>query len=89
MPKKGEGANAQVVTTAAVAGGVFLLRKALAKAWTRVTGRVPPTDLADPSVTLPETLLWAVATGIVVETARFAIIRSLARRSPAKEAELS
>ncbi|HEY0936084.1 MAG TPA: DUF4235 domain-containing protein [Trebonia sp.] len=86
MPKKGDGANTQIITTVAVAGMVFLLRKVLATAWTKVTGRVPPTDLADPSVTLPETLLWAVATGIVVETARFAVIRSLARRSPAKEA---
>ena len=77
---KGDGANAKLVSTVAVAGGVFLLRKVLATAWTKVTGRVPPTDLTDPRVTLPETLAWAVATGLVVETARFFIVRSTMRR---------
>jgi len=91
--KKGSdgGSNARMVTTVAMAGGVFLLRKVLATAWTKVTGRVPPTDLTDPKVTLPEALLWAVATGVVVETARFAIVRSTMRRSPegTEEVELS
>jgi hypothetical protein len=79
--KKGDGSNTRLVTTVAVTGGVFLLRKLLAAAWTRVTGRVPPTDLTDPKVTLAETLAWSVATGIVVETARFAIVRSTMRKS--------
>lgn len=79
--KKGDGAKTGLLTTVAVTGGVFLLRKVLATAWTKVTGRVPPTDLTDPRVTLPEALAWAVATGIVVETARFAIVRSTMRKS--------
>lgn len=78
--KKGEGSNARLVTTVAMTGGVFLLRKVLATAWTKVTGKVPPTDLTDPKVTLPEALIWSVATGIVVETARFAIVRSTMRK---------
>lgn len=88
--KKGDGAKTGLLTTVAVTGGVFLLRKVLATAWTKVTGRVPPTDLTDPRVTLPEALAWAVATGIVVETARFAIVRSTMRKSlPDKGAEAS
>ena len=79
--KKGDGAKTGLLTTVAVTGGVFLLRKVLATAWTKVTGRVPPTDLTDPRVTLPEALAWAVATGIVVEAARFAIVRSTMRKS--------
>ena len=79
--KKGEGSSTRLVTTVATAGGVFLLRKLLATAWTRITGKVPPTDLTDPKVTLAETLVWSVATGIVVETARFAIVRSTMRKS--------
>ena len=79
--KKGDGSNARLVTTVATAGGVFLLRKLLATAWTKITGKVPPTDLTDPRVTLAETLAWSVATGIVVETARFAIVRSTMRKS--------
>jgi uncharacterized membrane protein YjfL (UPF0719 family) len=88
--KKGDGSNARLVTTMAMTGGVFLLRKVLATAWTKVTGKVPPTDLTDPKVTLPEALIWSVATGIVVETARFAIVRSTMRKQHEKlEAESS
>ena len=78
--KKGDGSNTRMITTLAVAGGVFLLRKLLATVWTRVTGKVPPTDLTDPKVTLPEALAWSVATGVVVEAARFAIVRSTMRK---------
>jgi hypothetical protein len=84
---KGDGANAKLVSTVVVTGGVFLLRKVLATAWTKVTGRVPPTDLTDPGVTLAETLIWAVATGLVVETARFFIVRALMRRTRETAAE--
>jgi hypothetical protein len=79
--KNSDSSNAPMVTTIAMTGGVFLLRKLMATAWTKVTGRVPPTDLTDPKVTLPEALAWAIATGIVVETARFAFVRSTMRKS--------
>jgi hypothetical protein len=79
--KKGDSSNTRLVTTMAMTGGVLLLRKLLATAWTRVTGKVPPTDLTDPKVTLPEALAWSIATGIVVETARFAIVRYTMRKS--------
>lgn len=82
--KKAAGSNARLLTTFAVTGGVFFLRKLLATAWTKITGKVPPTDLTDPKVTLAEALAWSVATGIVVETARFAIVRSTMRK-PADE----
>ena len=76
-----DGASGRMVSMIAVTGGIFLLRKLLATAWTRVTGKVPPTDLTDPKVTLPETLIWAVATGLVVETARFFIVRAMMSRA--------
>jgi uncharacterized membrane protein YjfL (UPF0719 family) len=78
--KKGDGSNTRLATTVALTGGVFLLRKLLATAWTKITGKVPPTDLTDPKVTLPEALAWSVATGIVIEIARFAIVRSTMRK---------
>lgn len=82
MGKKGDGgASAKLVTTLATAGGVFVLRKVLATAWTKVTGKEPPTDLAKPEVTLPEVLIWAVATGVIVETARFFIVRGTMRKA--------
>ncbi len=47
----------------ATTGGLMVLRKLLAAAWTKFTGKNPPTDLTDPKVTLPEALAWGVATG--------------------------
>lgn len=76
---KGSG-GARLITTMAMTGGVFVLRKLLATLWTKITGRVPPTDLTDPKVTLPEALIWSVATGVIVEAARFAIVRSTMRK---------
>ena len=85
---KNSGSNSRLVTTMAVTGGVFVLRKLLGTAWTKVTGRVPPTDLTDPKVTLPEVLAWSIGTGLVVETARFFIVRSTMKKAlPESEAE--
>ena len=82
MGKKGDGGtSAKLVTTVATAGGVFVLRKVLATVWTKVTGKEPPTDVAKPEVTLPEVLIWAVATGVIVETARFFIVRGTMRKA--------
>jgi hypothetical protein len=91
MGKKGDGASgAKLATTLATAGGVFVLRKVLATVWTKITGREPPTDLSKPEVTLPEVLIWAVATGVIVEAARFAIVRGTMRKPVAgAEAEVS
>lgn len=79
--KKDTKSNTRLLTTVAVTGGVFLLRKLLGTVWTKVTGKAPPTDLTDPKVTLPEALAWSIATGIVVETARFAIVRATMKKS--------
>jgi uncharacterized membrane protein YjfL (UPF0719 family) len=83
MGKKKSGASGGIVVTLATTGALILLRKVLAIVWTKATGKVPPTDLTDPKVTLPETLIWGVATGVIVETVRFAIVRTTMRRSPA------
>ena len=88
MGKKGDGAaSAKLVTTVATAGGVFVLRKVLATVWTKITGKEPPTDLANPTVTLPEVLIWAVVTGAIVEAAKFAIVRG-AMRKPTADAQV-
>ena len=84
--KKGDGSGGRLATTVAMAGGVFLLRKLLAMVWTKATGRTPPTDINDPEVKLPELLAWSIATGIVIESARYAIVRGMARGT-AQDAE--
>ena len=89
MSKKSEGSggsSGRLVTTVATAGGLMVLRKVLAAAWTKITGRNPPTDLTDPKVTLPEALVWGVATALVLETVRFGIVRATMRK-PAPESE--
>ena len=83
MSKKGDGSGGKLLTTVATTGGVFVLRKLLATAWTKITGKTPPTDLSDPQVKLPEVLAWSIATGIIIESARFAIVRGTARRAVA------
>jgi hypothetical protein len=89
MSKKSEGSggsSGRLVTTVATAGGLMVLRKVLAAVWTKITGRNPPTDLTDPKVTLPEALVWGVATALVLETVRFGIVRATMRK-PAPESE--
>jgi hypothetical protein len=83
----GGGAGNRMVTTVAMTGGVFLMRKLLATVWTKVTGRTPPTDLTDPKVSLAEVLAWSVATGLIVESARFAIVRGTMKRPAAGTGE--
>jgi hypothetical protein len=87
--KKSEGAGGSttLITTMATTGGLLLLRKGLAAAWKRVTGKNPPTDLTDPKVTLPEALAWGLATGVIVETARFFIVRATMRRPTGDSAQ--
>ncbi len=79
--KKSGGSGGHLLVTAVSAGAVFVIRKLLGTAWTKVTGREPPTDLSDPKVTLPEVLGWAILVGVAAETTKFALARATARRS--------
>lgn len=84
--KKKDGSGGHLAVTLATAGGVFVLRKVLATAWTKITGKEPPTDLSDPRVTLPEALGWAVTTAVIVETARFGLMRAARRQAASASA---
>jgi hypothetical protein len=77
MGKKDGG---KLVATIATAGAVFVARKLVTVAWTRATGKVPPTDPSDPAVRLGEAAAWAVVVGITVEMARLFASRATARR---------
>ncbi len=78
--KKDDGSGGHLLVMVASTGVAFALRKLLAAGWTKVRGKEPPIDLTDPRVTLAEALGWATLLALVVETARFFIIRGLARR---------
>jgi hypothetical protein len=85
MSKKSRESNSRLFGTLATTGAVMLARKVVTFAWTRTTGKQPPTDPADPAVSVLQALIWAVVAGITVESTRVFATRAMARR-PAPEA---
>ncbi len=59
----------------------FLARKVVAFAWTKATGKEPPTHPEDPQVALSEALSWSVLTGVTVGAAKLLATRAAARRT--------
>ena len=59
----------------------FLARKALMVAWTKATGKKPPSNPEDPEETLAEALAWSVLVGITVAVVRVLAIRAVSRRT--------
>jgi len=59
----------------------FVARKLLMFAWTKVTGKEPPTDPEDPRVALAEALGWSVLVGTTVGAVRVLAIRAVARKN--------
>ena len=75
-------------------GTAFLARKALVFAWTKATGKRPPTNPEDPQETLAEALGWSVLVGVTVAVVRVLAIRAVshkaigsANREPANAAD--
>ena len=50
--------------------GAFLARKLLTTTWKLASGKEPPENPAHPTVTWPEAVSWAVASGAAVGLAR-------------------
>ena len=59
----------------------FVARKVITYAWTKVTGKEPPTNPEDPGVAFVEALSWSVLTGITVAAFRLLAIRAVARKA--------
>ena len=59
----------------------FVARKVVTFAWTKATGKEPPTHPEDPQVGLGEALGWSMLTGVTVEAARLLATRAAARRT--------
>jgi uncharacterized protein DUF4235 len=88
MAKKSGGTGGKLVATIATTAAVYAARKIITALWTRTTGKMPPTDPADPTVTVAEALGWAAVAGITVEAARIFATRATARKAaPAVEAD--
>jgi hypothetical protein len=71
----------KVVSAGAAMAAAFVARKLVTFAWTKVTGKEPPTHPEDPQVALTEALTWSMLTGITVEAARLLATRAAARRT--------
>jgi hypothetical protein len=68
----------------ATMAAVFVARKLLMFAWTKATGKEPPTNPEDPRVALAEALGWSALVGITVGTVRVLAIRAVSRKTPGR-----
>jgi Protein of unknown function (DUF4235) len=71
----------RITSAVAAMAAAFIARKLITFAWTKATGKEPPTHPEDPQVALTEALGWSVLTGITVEAARLLATRAAARRT--------
>jgi len=71
----------RVFNTLTTMAASFIARKAVTFAWTKVTGKKPPTNPEDPGVAMVEALSWSVLTGVTVAALRLLAIRAVARRT--------
>jgi Protein of unknown function (DUF4235) len=71
----------KITSAVAAMAAAFIARKLITFAWTRVTGKEPPTHPEDPQVALTQALGWSVLTGVTVEAARLLATRAAARRT--------
>ena len=73
--------GSKIVSGLAAMIAAFLARKLVTFAWTKATGKEPPTHPEDPQVALPEALGWSVLTGVTVGAAKLLATRAAARRT--------
>lgn len=71
----------KIFTAVAAMAAAFVARKVITLAWTKATGKEPPTHPEDPQVGLREALGWSMLTGVAVESARLLATRAAARRT--------
>ena len=71
----------KIVSAVAAMVAAFVARKLITFAWTKATGKEPPTHPEDPQVALTEALGWSVLTGVGVGAARLLATRAAARRT--------
>jgi hypothetical protein len=86
MGKKKSGSSGNLAVTIGTAAAVFVARKGLTAAWTRATGKTPPTDPADRSVSIVEALSFAAIAGVTAEVVRLLVVRGTTKPAPAVEA---
>jgi hypothetical protein len=73
--------STKIVSGLAAMMAAFLARKVVTFAWTKATGKEPPTHPEDPQVALSEALGWSMLTGVTVGAAKLLATRAAARRT--------
>ena len=71
----------KIISGLAAMIAAFLARKVVTFAWTKATGKEPPTHPEDPQVALSEALGWSMLTGVTVGAAKLLATRAAARRT--------
>ena len=71
----------KITNAVAAMAAAFVARKLITLAWTKATGKEPPTHPEDPQVGLREALGWSMLVGVTVESARLLANRAAARRT--------
>jgi Protein of unknown function (DUF4235) len=79
--KDKEDRSTRIVYMLTATSTAFLARKLLMMAWTKATGKKPPTNPEDPQETLAEALGWSVLVGITVAVVRVLAIRAVSRKA--------
>ena len=79
--KDKESTSTRIMQGLTTMSAAFLARKLLMVAWTKATGKKPPTNPEDPRVALAEALSWSVLVGITVAVVRVLAIRAVSRKT--------
>ncbi|HXP19224.1 MAG TPA: DUF4235 domain-containing protein [Streptosporangiaceae bacterium] len=79
MPGKRGDIGSRAINGLVGAGAAYCMRKVMAFAWKKVTGKEPPGNPEDPQVALGEAIAWALTVGAAVAVARIMAIRAAGR----------
>jgi len=79
--KDKEDIGTRIAAGLATMSAAMVAHKLLKLAWTKVTGKEPPTNPEDPRVALTEALSWSVLVGITIAAVRVLAIRAVSRKA--------
>ena len=79
--KDKENFGTRIMSGLATMSAAFVAHKLLKFAWTKVTGKEPPTNPEDPRVALPEALSWSVLVGVTIAAVRVLAIRAVSHKA--------
>ena len=72
------GTGYKIMAAIASLFGALVARKLLTAVWKAASGKEPPENPAHPTVTWPEAMSWAIASGAVVGVARLVAQKKVA-----------